>query len=138
MGRGGQNKGVKTVIRRHLSEVLQSDYADCSIVIVGAGRMCKKLIRIINRWKNGEIECIFDNNRTGITDTIPKYRIVKPEYMDDKVFVISVQDEVIREQLYNQLKELNIGDDKIISYSDDTSVEYRKGLDKKLYPEEIC
>ena len=128
---------MRTVVRRHLNTVLQKDYNGVPIVIVGAGYMGEKLIRIINKWHLGEIVCLFDNYRTGKTGFLPEYDVIKPKYKDNAVYVISIQESSLRDKLYCQLLEIGILDEDIVVYDDTNSVEYRKKLEKNLYPVEL-
>lgn len=128
---------MRIVVRRHLHTALKIDYNGFPIVIVGAGRMGEKLLRIICKWNLGEIVCFFDNYKTGTAGLSSQYDVIKPKYVKDAVYVISTQDSTLREELYLQLLELGISEENIIAYDDLNSVKYRKNLEKSLYPMEL-
>lgn len=122
---------MKIVIRRELHTFLMDN--DFPIIIVGAGAMGKKLLRIINKWNLGNVYTFFDNQNAKWGSKIGEYEIKQPCYEGDKIYIISVQSELIRNELYKQLIYLGIPENFVVVYNDADSLEYRKRLDKDLY-----
>lgn len=122
---------MKIFIRRELHSFLMDN--DFPIIIVGAGAIGKKILRIIKKWNLGNVSAFFDNQNAKWGSKIEGYEVKQPSNMGDNIYIISVQNELIRNELYDQLICLGIPKNLVVVYDDTDSLEYRKRLDKALY-----
>lgn len=126
---------MKKLIRRELHTFLMDN--EVPIVIVGAGAIGKKLVRIINKWNLGNVSSFFDNQNVKWGSKVEGYEIKQPCCEGDKIYLISVQNELMREEIYYQLIHLGIPEKLVVAYDDKDSLQYRKRLEKALYPYEV-
>ncbi|MCI9221598.1 MAG: hypothetical protein HFH94_18175 [Lachnospiraceae bacterium] len=104
-------------------------------VIVGAGEEGRRLSKIL--IQNGiKIIEFFDNNGEIIGNKINCIRICKPHKLEETetLYVVSVRDKKQKEELFNQLTDLDINDEDIILYNrDGSNYEYNEKADENEY-----
>ncbi len=121
-----------------LNEVLHECKRAEKIFIVGAGNTGRELEKILKRQKQ-KVEEFWDNNPEKEGTEVDTVKIYKPYRCceENSLYIIAVNDAIIKEELYMQLLDLGINLKDIISYIDLPNPEYVKELDEIRYQDAI-
>lgn len=132
-------KGVRSTMKRiKLSEILHVAKRKEKILIVGAGQMGQFFLAYFR--KNGlEPIAFLDNNEQKHGTVLNGIEICKPQKMQgDCLYVVSVVNFEIAEQLFSQLLEMGIAESDIIALPDRTDIyKYRSSLREDEYQDEL-
>lgn len=102
-----------------------------NIVIFGAGKMGEKLSDIL-QYKGFRIYAFFDNNSKKQGSRFKNISIIKPKKLDDNTaYIVSIENNVLCEQLVNQLIQMQISEEEIFYFNDSIYKNFLENANKK-------
>lgn len=105
-------------------------------VLVGAGGGSEKFIKKLHGECKNKLFCVFDNNTEKQGKTLCGIPVKAPYSLaDDYIYIITVENRQMQEQLKQQLLDLKIPKERIMSTYKD--YEYYSSLDESCYQAEI-
>lgn len=126
-------------MNRSLEYILRRAIKGERVVIFGAGFRGKELLEHLIKDVSISVAAFFDNDETLEGSSIKSIKVRKPCRMEDEncMYVIAVDTAALRQELRNQLQELGIQKDEIVTYYYCRDYDYMSSLNEEHYRDEL-